>query len=117
MTELIAAIENPHVDIIGHPTGRMLGLRDGYTFDVEAVLQAAAATGTALEINRGWWTTRRHGGRGTGRTDIDQQRRQPGLHALVLPGCQDVINTLSGELLPGWRSRNRGAGQVEASQG
>ena len=52
MTErLIAAIENPHVDIIGHPTGRMLGLRDGYTFDVEAVLKAAAATGTALEIN------------------------------------------------------------------
>ncbi len=52
MTErLIAAIQNPHVDIIGHPTGRMLGLRDGYTFDVEAVLQAAAATGTALEIN------------------------------------------------------------------
>ena len=52
MTErLIAAIENPHVDIIGHPTGRMLGLRDGYTFDVEAVLKAAAASGTALEIN------------------------------------------------------------------
>ncbi len=48
---LIAAIEHPHVDIIGHPTGRMLGRRDGYVFDVEAVLRAAAASGTALEIN------------------------------------------------------------------
>jgi DNA polymerase (family 10) len=50
-TRLIAAIEHPHVDIIGHPTGRILGRRDGYEFDVEAVLRAAAATGTALEIN------------------------------------------------------------------
>ena len=52
MTErLITAIENPHVDVIGHPTGRLLGRRDGYQFDVEAVLSASAATGTALEIN------------------------------------------------------------------
>lgn len=50
-TRLIAAIEHPHVDIIGHPTGRILGRRDGYEFDVEAVMKAAAATGTALEIN------------------------------------------------------------------
>ena len=50
-TRMITAIEHPHVDIIGHPTGRILGRRDGYEFDVEAVMNAAAATGTALEIN------------------------------------------------------------------
>ena len=48
---LIAAIRNPHVDVIGHPTGRMLGYRDGYDFDLDAVLTAAAETGTAMEIN------------------------------------------------------------------
>lgn len=48
---LIAAIRNPHVDVIGHPTGRMLGYRDGYEFDLDAVLTAAAETGTAMEIN------------------------------------------------------------------
>ena len=48
---LIAAIRHPHVDVIGHPTGRMLGYRDGYEFDVDAVLTAAAETGTAMEIN------------------------------------------------------------------
>ena len=92
MTErLIAAIENPHVDIIGHPTGRMLGLRDGYTFDVEAVLKSAAASGTALEINAAperldLDDTDRTAGRRARRTDLDQQRRPPsrqsGLHAL-----------------------------------
>ena len=50
-TRMITAIEHPHVDIIGHPTGRILGRRDGYEFDVEAVMNAAAANGTALEIN------------------------------------------------------------------
>ncbi len=48
---MVRAIEHPHVDVIGHPTGRRLGIRDGYTFDVEEVLSAAAATGTAMEIN------------------------------------------------------------------
>jgi DNA polymerase (family 10) len=48
---LLAAIENPHVDIIGHPTGRLLGKRPGYEFDLRAVLEAAARTGTALEVS------------------------------------------------------------------
>ena len=52
MTErMVRAIRHPHVDLIGHPTGRMLGRRDGYEFDIDAVLGAAADTGTALEIN------------------------------------------------------------------
>lgn len=52
MTERIAkAIENPWVDCIGHPTGRLLGQREPYELDMEAVLQAAARHGVAMEIN------------------------------------------------------------------
>lgn len=48
---LIAAMRNPHVDAIGHPTGRLLGRREGYEIDVDQVLEVAAETGTALELN------------------------------------------------------------------
>jgi DNA polymerase (family 10) len=48
---LIRACENPHVTIIGHPTGRMLEGFPGYEFDYDAVFAAAARTGTALEID------------------------------------------------------------------
>jgi len=48
---LIAAIENPHVDVIAHPTGRLLGKRPGYEIDLGAVLDACARTGTAIEVS------------------------------------------------------------------
>ena len=48
---LLRAIENPHVDILGHPTGRMLLKRQPYPVDIEAVVDAAARHGVALEIN------------------------------------------------------------------
>jgi DNA polymerase (family 10) len=48
---LISAIENKNVDIIGHPTGRIINQREPYGLDLQAVLEAAARTGTALEIN------------------------------------------------------------------
>jgi DNA polymerase (family 10) len=48
---MLAAIRNPHVDVIGHPTGRMIGQRDPADLDMDAILQAAAETGVALEIN------------------------------------------------------------------
>jgi len=48
---VITAIRNPHVDIIGHPTGRLIPDREGADLDMDAVLQAAAETGVALEIN------------------------------------------------------------------
>ncbi len=49
---VINAIRNPHVDIIGHPTGRLLMPdREGADLDMDAVLKAAAETGVALEIN------------------------------------------------------------------
>jgi DNA polymerase (family 10) len=52
MTErVLAAIENPNVDCIGHLTGRLIGRREPYGIDVEAVAEAAARTGTMIEIN------------------------------------------------------------------
>ena len=52
MTErVLTAIENPLVDCIGHLTGRLIGRREPYAIDVEAVAAAAAAAGTMLEIN------------------------------------------------------------------
>jgi DNA polymerase (family 10) len=45
------AINSPHVDIIAHPSGRMIQTRDDLDLDWDAVYAAAAATGTALEIN------------------------------------------------------------------
>jgi DNA polymerase (family 10) len=52
MTErVIAAIEHPRVDAIGHPTGRLIERRAPYAIDLEAVFTAAARTGTMLEIN------------------------------------------------------------------
>jgi len=48
---LLGAMRNPHVDIIGHLTGRLLPNREGADLDMEAVLQTARETGVALEIN------------------------------------------------------------------
>ncbi len=47
----LKAIHNPHVDILGHPTGRLIGSRPPSELDVEQVLQACKATGTVVEIN------------------------------------------------------------------
>jgi len=48
---LLAAIHNPHVDVIAHPTGRIIDQREPAAVDLEAVFRAAAETDTALEIN------------------------------------------------------------------
>jgi DNA polymerase (family 10) len=48
---IVAAIEHPSVDIIGHPSGRMIHQRPGVELDVDVVAQAAAEHDTALEIN------------------------------------------------------------------
>lgn len=48
---LLAAIANPAVNVVGHPSGRKIGRRPGAVFDTDAVFSAAAETGTALEIN------------------------------------------------------------------
>ncbi|HUV01946.1 MAG TPA: DNA polymerase/3'-5' exonuclease PolX [Desulfobacteria bacterium] len=48
---IVTAMENPHVDIIAHPTGRLLGKRDPYQVDMEQLMAAAKDTGTTLELN------------------------------------------------------------------
>ena len=48
---LVAACEHPSVDAIGHPTGRKIETREPYAVDMERVIEAAARTGTMLEIN------------------------------------------------------------------
>src|ERR671919_326591 len=48
---IVRAMENPYVNIIGHPTARMLGKRPPIDVDIEEVFKAAVRTGTALEVN------------------------------------------------------------------
>ena len=48
---VVKAIQNPHVRVIGHPTGRLLGDRDAYDLDVDVVMREAARTRTCLEVN------------------------------------------------------------------
>lgn len=48
---LLNAIRNPHVDLIAHPTGRLIPNREGADLDMEVVLKAAAESGVAMEIN------------------------------------------------------------------
>jgi DNA polymerase (family 10) len=72
MTErIIRAIQNRFVTILGHPTGRLLLRRDAYHVDIPAILDAAAATGTWIELNAApkrldldwrWWPTAKQKG-------------------------------------------------------
>ncbi|HID51518.1 MAG TPA: DNA polymerase/3'-5' exonuclease PolX, partial [Anaerolineae bacterium] len=48
---ILNAIHNPHVDMIAHPSGRLIGERPPADLDMEAILQAAAETGTIMEVN------------------------------------------------------------------
>lgn len=51
MHRLETAAKNPYVDIIAHPTGRLIGRRDGYNVNVEKLISLAKETNTALELN------------------------------------------------------------------
>ncbi|MFD2761773.1 DNA polymerase/3'-5' exonuclease PolX [Lentibacillus juripiscarius] len=51
MARLFAALENPYVSLIAHPTGRLIGRREGYRVDIDRLIERAGETGTALEIN------------------------------------------------------------------
>ncbi len=48
---ILKAIENPYVNMIGHPTGKSYGTREGYPLDMERVMDLAKETNTALELN------------------------------------------------------------------
>ncbi len=55
VTERIcAAMDNPYVDIIGHPTGRLISSREGYAVDIHQVMEKAVESGTWLELNAYW---------------------------------------------------------------
>jgi DNA polymerase (family 10) len=51
MDRLIKAIENPYTTILGHPTGRLLLMREGYPLDHSKIIDACAANGVAIELN------------------------------------------------------------------
>jgi DNA polymerase (family X) len=51
MKRLTAALRNRHVDLIAHPTGRLIGKRDGYDVDIDMLIELARETNTALELN------------------------------------------------------------------
>ena len=48
---IIKAMENPYVDIIAHPTSRLINIREAYEIDLNRIFEKAAETGTALELN------------------------------------------------------------------
>ncbi len=52
---IIKAMENPHLDILFHPTGRIINRRKPYEVDMEAIIKAAKRTGTILEIDAHPW--------------------------------------------------------------
>ena len=68
---IICAMQNPHVTMLAHPTGRLLLRRDPYAVDIPAIIEAAAETGTWIEINAApkrldldwrWWPLAREKG-------------------------------------------------------
>lgn len=48
---MIRAMKNPYVDVVSHPCGRLIGMRDAYSIDLERVLKIARETGTVMEVN------------------------------------------------------------------
>lgn len=78
----LAAIENPHVDIIAHPTGRIVNRRDPMVLDWPRLFEAAARTGTILEIN------------GSPRLDLDDvHARAAGRAGVCLTVASDAHRT------------------------
>jgi DNA polymerase (family 10) len=123
---IIRAISNPHVKIIAHPTGRLIGQRPPYDVDLRAVIREAAATGTALELNafpdrldlddRHLMEAREAGVKIAIGTDAHRGEHIDFMFYGVATarrgwlGRDDVLNTLArGELLEWlWRDRSRG---------
>ena len=52
---IIRAMENPHVTMLGHPTGRLLAQRPSYAIHMPSIIDAAAETGTIIELNASPW--------------------------------------------------------------
>jgi len=93
---LLRAIYNPHVDIIGHPTGRVLGRRAPYPVDFDRILAACRETGTALEINAS-----------PARLDLNDELARMAIEA----GVKLVINT-DAHAIPELELMHYGVGQA-----
>ena len=122
---IIEAMENPWVSVIGHPTGRLINRRPAYEVDMEAVIAAAARTGTFLEINANPWRLDLHAGHaaaareaGVGLVVSTDAHSTAGLDVLrcgILQarraGCTaaDVVNTRSLAALRALSGRGVGA--------
>jgi len=101
---IIRAIENPHVTMLGHLTGRLLLQRPGYAINVPAVIDAAAETGTIIELNASAW-----------RLDMDWRwwrlAKEKGVKCSINPdahstqGLQAVIYGIKAAR-KGWLTRN-----------
>lgn len=101
---IIRAISNPHVTMLGHLTGRLLLSREPYRVDVPAVIEAAAATGTIIELNANprrldmdwrWWPLAKEKGV---KCSIN-----PDAHSVA--GLQDLVFGI-GAARKGWLSRS-----------
>jgi DNA polymerase (family 10) len=112
---MLRAISNPYVNIIGHPTGRILLGRAGYALDMEAVVDAAAAQGVSIEINASpsrldldWRLVRRARDKGMKipidpdahtLDGLDDMRYGIGIARKGWLSASDVVNTMKTEAL------------------
>ncbi|HVT88225.1 MAG TPA: DNA polymerase/3'-5' exonuclease PolX [Tepidisphaeraceae bacterium] len=82
---IVRAIENRYVNIIGHPTGRLINSRAGLPLDFSRVYKAAAQTGTALEINAGY-----------PRLDLNDVHARGAIEAGVMLGINTDAHSIEG---------------------
>lgn len=120
---ILAAMQNRYVDVIGHPTGRLISRREGYELDMAQVIETAARTGTALEINSYWdrldlsdlnaRQAVQAGVKLSINTDAHHPEHLPMMHYGVATARRgwvqkkDVINCMTLATLKKWQKRNR----------
>ncbi len=119
----LAAMQNKYVDVIGHPTGRLISRREGFEIDINAVVEMARKTGTALEINSFWDRLdlcdlhARLAVEQEVKISINTDAHHPTHLPMMRYGVStarrgwvrksDVINTFSLEALKKWQKRNQ----------
>jgi DNA polymerase (family X) len=119
----ISAMQNRYVDVIGHPTGRLISRREGFELDVARVIAVAKETGTALEINSYWdrldlsdlnaRQAIQAGVKISINTDAHHPQHLPMMHFGVATARRgwvqkkDVINCMTLAALKKWQKRNR----------
>lgn len=126
MTErVLKALDDPHMAVLGHPTGRLLLTREPYAIDMEAVMERAGALGVAIELNADphrldldWRlarSARRHGARIEIGPDahsvdgLDNMALGIGMARKAWLAAEDVINTWDAATLVDFATRRRSA--------